>query len=449
MSFVNGNENQPGWRPGLRESATFDRDTIAEIQRAAREGMYDIRGFGAKRPVPHFDDLLFLGASVSRYPLEGYREHCATDVTIGTRYAREPIKLDIPITIAGMSFGALSGNAKEALGRGASEVGTSTTTGDGGMTEEERGHSTRLVYQLLPSRYGMNPDDLRRADAIEVVVGQGAKPGGGGMLLGHKISDRVAEMRNLPKGIDQRSACRHPDWTGPDDLEIKIDELREITDWRIPIYIKVGATRTYFDVALAVKAGADAIVLDGMQGGTAATQDVFIEHVGIPILAAIPQAVQSLVDLDMQREVQLIVSGGIRNGADVAKAMALGADAVSIGVAAMIALGDNAPEHEAGYQQIGSSAGYYDDWQAGRDPAGISTQEPELEARLDPVEGGRRLANYLRTITLEAQTLARACGKSHLHNLEPEDLVALTIEAAAMARVPLAGTSWIPGVTGS
>ena len=114
-----------------------------------------------------------------------------------------------------------------------------------------------LVYQLLPSRYGMNPDDLRRADAIEIVVGQGAKPGGGGMLLGQKISDRVAEMRDLPKGIDQRSACRHPDWTGPDDLEIKIGELREITDWQKPIFVKVGATRTYYDVALAVKAGAD------------------------------------------------------------------------------------------------------------------------------------------------------------------------------------------------
>jgi methylamine---glutamate N-methyltransferase subunit C len=412
-----------GWHPGLRESATFDRDTIAAIQRAAREGIYDIRGFGAKRRVPHFDDLLFLGASVSRYPLEGYRERCATDVTIGGRFAREPIQLDIPITIAGMSFGALSGNAKEALGRGASEVGTSTTTGDGGM----------------------NPDDLRRADAIEIVVGQGAKPGGGGMLLGHKISDRVAEMRDLPKGIDQRSACRHPDWTGPDDLEIKIGELREITDWRIPIYVKVGASRTYYDVALAVKSGADAIVLDGMQGGTAATQEVFIEHVGIPILAAIPQAVESLLELDMHRKVQLIVSGGIRTGADVAKALALGADAVSIGVAALIALGDNAPEHDAEYAKIGSAAGYYDDWQAGWDPAGISTQEPELASRLDPVVGGRRLANYLRTLTLEAQTLARACGKSHVHNLEPEDLVALTIEAAAMARVPLAGTSWIPG----
>jgi glutamate synthase domain-containing protein 2 len=293
----------------------------------------------------------------------------------------------------------------------------------------------------------MNPDDLRRADAIEVVVGQGAKPGGGGMLLGHKISDRVAEMRDLPKGIDQRSASRHPDWTGPDDLEIKIEELREITDWRIPVYVKVGATRTYYDVALAVKAGADAIVLDGMQGGTAATQEVFIEHVGIPILAAIPPAVESLQELGMHREVQLIVSGGIRTGADVAKALALGADAVSIGVAALIALGDNAPEFDDEYRRIGSAAGYYDDYQAGLDPAGISTQEEGLAARFDPIEGGRRLANYLRTLTLEAQTLARACGKSHVHNLEPEDLVALTVEAAAMARVPLAGTSWIPGLS--
>jgi methylamine---glutamate N-methyltransferase subunit C len=436
------------WQPGLRESAVFDRNTIHEIQRAAREGIYDIRGWGSKRRVPHFDDLLFLGASVSRYPLEGYRERCDTDVVLGNRFATKPLELKIPITIAGMSFGALSAQAKEALGRGASELGTSTTTGDGGMTPEERLHSDTLVYQLLPSRYGMNPDDLRRADAIEVVVGQGAKPGGGGMLLGQKISARVAEMRDLPEGIDQRSACRHPDWTGPDDLEIKIGELREITDWEKPIFIKIGASRTYYDVALAVKAGADVIVLDGMQGGTAASQEVFIEHAGIPILAAIPQAVESLQELGMHRRVQLVVSGGIRSGADVAKALALGADAVSIGVAALIALGDNAPEHEQGYAEVGSSAGFYDDWHEGRDPAGISTQDDELAARLDPEVGGRRLANYLRTMVLECQTLARACGKSHVHNLEPEDLVALTIEAAAMARVPLAGTDWIPGRNG-
>lgn len=313
------------------------------------------------------------------------------------------------------------------MGRGASIAGASTTTGDGGMTPEERGQSKTLVYQYLPSRYRMNPDHLRQADAIEIVVGQGAKPGGG-MLLGQKISSRVARMRCLPEGIDQRSACRHPDWSGPDDLAIKILELREITDWEKPIYVKLGATRPYYDVALAVKAGADVVVLDGMQGGTAATQEVFIEHVGIPILAAIRPAVQALQDLGMHRKVQPIVSGGIRNGADVAKALALGADAVAIGTATLVALGDNDPRYEEEYRQLG-----------------ITTQDPTLIVRLDPVLAGRRLANYLAALTMEAQIIARACGKSHLHHLEPEDLAALTLEAAAMTHIPLAGTAWYPG----
>ena len=431
------------------QSATFTKEVNAEIRRAAATGIYAIRGGGAKRKLPNFDDLIFLGASVSRYPLEGYRENCNTKVTLGTRFSTNPIKLDIPVTLAGMSFGALSGQAKEALGRGASAAGTSTTTGDGGMTPEERNHSKKLVYQYLPSRYGMNPNDLRKADAIEVVVGQGAKPGGGGMLLGQKISDRVAEMRTLPKGIDQRSACRHPDWTGPDDLEIKLLELREITNWEIPIYVKVGGTRPYYDTALAVKSGADVVVLDGMQGGTAATQDVFIEHVGIPTLAAIRPAVRALQDLGVHREVQLVVSGGIRNGADVAKAMALGADAVAIGTAALIALGDNDPKWEKDYQKLGTSSGAYDDWHEGQDPAGITTQDPKLAARLDPIEAGRRLRNYLNVMTLEAQTIARACGHNDLRNLEPEDLCSLTLEAAAMTQVPLAGTEWYPGKPGT
>jgi len=431
-----------------RDSWTYSPGINAEIRRAADTGIYDIRGGGAKRKVPHFDDLLFLGASISRYPLEGYREKCDTSVVLGTRFAKKPIELKIPITIAGMSFGALSGPAKEALGRGATLAGTSTTTGDGGMTNEERGHSEKLVYQYLPSRYGMNPDDLRRADAIEIVVGQGAKPGGGGMLLGQKITQRVANMRNLPVGIDQRSACRHPDWTGPDDLEIKILELREITNWEKPIYIKIGGARPYYDTALAVKAGADVVVLDGMQGGTAATQDVFIENVGQPTLACIRPAVKALQDLGMHRKVQLVVSGGIRSGADVAKALALGADAVAIGTAALIALGENDPKWAAEYEALGTTADAYDDWHEGKDPAGITTQDPELMKRLDPVEAARRLRNYLAVMTLECQTIARACGKSHVHNLEPEDLCALTIEAAAMAGVPLAGTSWIPGQSG-
>ena len=248
----------------------------------------------------------------------------------------------------------------------------------------------------------MNPDDLRKADAIEIVVGQGAKPGGGGMLLGQKISDRVAEMRNLPKGIDQRSACRHPDWTGPDDLEIKILELREITGWKVPIYIKIGGARPYFDTTLAIKAGADVVVLDGMQGGTAATQDVFIEHVGQPTLACIRPAVQALQDLGMHRKVQLVLSGGIRTGADVAKALALGADAVSIGTAALIALGDNDPRWEKEYNKLGTTAGAYDDWHEGLDPAGITTQDPQLSARLDPILAGQRLKKLFKSNDLRS-----------------------------------------------
>jgi len=428
-----------------RPSATFPATVLEEIHRAADQGIYEIRGFGAKRSLPTFDDLVFLGASMSRYPLEGYREKCATDVVLGTRFAKKPVHLKIPITIAGMSFGALGANAKEAIGRAATEIGTSTTTGDGGMTEEERQSSETLIYQVLPSRYGLNPDDVRRADALEVVVGQGAKPGGGGMLLGHKITSRVAGMRDLPEDIDQRSACRHPDWTGPDDLAIKIQELREITDWQIPIYVKVGATRVHYDVALAVKSGADVIVVDGMQGGTAATQDVFIEHVGIPTLPAVRMAVEALQELGMHRKVQLIVSGGIRRGADVAKALALGADAVSIGSAAMVALGCNRNIYPDDYAALGTTPGHCHHCHTGRCPVGVTTQDPELEKRLQPEQGARWLKNYLATMVLEVQTLARACGKSHVLNLEPEDLTALTVEAAAMAKVPLAGTDWIPG----
>ena len=435
---MSGNRPERPW-------ATFPPHVISEIHRAADQGLYYIRGAGAWRAVPSFDDLVFLGASVSRYPLEGYRERCDTDVTIGARFASKPVELKIPVTIAGMSFGALSANAKRALGLGASAMGTSTTTGDGGMTMEEREASETLVYQVLPSRYGMNPDHLRAADAIEVVVGQGAKPGGGGMLLGQKVTERVADMRTLPAGIDQRSACRHPDWTGPDDLAIKIQELREITDWEKPVYVKVGATRTQYDVALAVKAGADAVVVDGMQGGTAATQEVFIEDVGIPTLPALRLAVEALKELDVHRKVQLIVSGGIRTGADVAKALALGADAVSIGMAALMALNCNAPLYLEDYEALGTRPGACNLCQTGRCPVGVTTQDPVLEARLDPEEGGRRVRNYLSTLTMECQTLARACGKSHVHNLEPEDLAALTVEAAAMAQVPLAGTGWIPG----
>ena len=439
---------------GTERSHSFPPEVIGQIHEMAEVGRYEIRGWGAKRRLPTFDDLVFLTASLSRYPLEGYRERCDTTTVLGSRVASRPIELAIPITIAGMSFGSLSAHAKESLGRAATAVGTSTTTGDGGMTQEERRASRLLVYQCLPSRYGFNLEDLRQADAIEVVIGQGAKPGGGGMLLGQKVSERVAAMRTLPQGIDQRSASRHPDWTGPDDLRIKIEELREATNWEKPVYVKMGATRVEHDVKLAVAAGADVVVVDGMQGGTGATQTVFIEHTGIPTLPAVRIAAEALRDVGKSDEVQLVVSGGIRSGADVAKALALGATAVSIGVGSLLALGCNRPSYRrdgtdhdatADYAALGTAPGFCHHCHTGRCPVGITTQDPELEQRLEPDVGARWMTNYLKALTMELTAIARACGKSNVHHLEREDLVALTLEAAAMAKVPLAGTDWVPG----
>ena len=325
-------------RSVVRHSATFSPEVIEDIQTKAELGHYRIRGWGTLKKVPNFDDLTFIPSSLSRVPLEGYREKCVTRTVLGTRHGARPITLETPITITGMSYGALSRNAKVALGMAATRVGTSTTTGDGGMLEAEREASHLLVYQVLPSRYGFNLHHLRRADAIEICIGQGAKPGTGGVLLGEKVSEEIAHIRDLPVGVDQRSPVRHPDWIGPDDLIIKIEELREATDWQIPVYVKIGASRVADDVKLACKAGADVIVLDGMEASTAASPDMLMEHTAVPTMPALVEAVEALREIQMLGAVQLIVSGGIRHGMDVAKALALGADAVSIGTAAIIAL---------------------------------------------------------------------------------------------------------------
>ncbi len=429
----------------LKTSSTFSPEAIDAIQERAKLGRYMIRGYGALRNVPRFDDLLFLTASLTRLPLEGYREKCTTKIVLGTRHAKRPMELEIPITIAGMSFGALSRNAKVGLGKAATLLGTSTTTGDGGMLADEREASTKLVYQCLPSRYGFNPRDLKKADAIEIVIGQGAKPGGGGLLLGQKVNQVVAGMRTLPEGVDQRSPCRHPDWIGPDDLRIKIEELREATDWEIPIYVKMGATRVKDDVKLAVKSGADVIVLDGMEGGTAATQSIFQEHSGIPTLPALVQAVEALQEIGVYGQVQLVISGGIRSGPDVAKALALGADAVSIGTASLIAMGCNKPIYLEDYQKLGTEPHHCHHCHTGLCPVGIATQDEALMERLPIEQATIHVANYLQALVMEVQSLARACGKSDVHNLEREDLVALTLEASAMAKLPLAGTDFIMG----
>ncbi|MFQ5874404.1 MAG: FMN-binding glutamate synthase family protein [Dehalococcoidia bacterium] len=419
---------------------------IEDIQSKAELGRYRIRGFSTFQKVTHFDDLTFLSTGLTRFPLEGYKEKCNTKTVIGKRCAEQPLELETPVYITGMSYGSLSRNAKVALGKAASMVGSASCTGDGGMLMDEREASDKLIYQILPSRYGVNPHHIMMADALEICVGQGAKPGTGGLLMGVKVLDHIAEMRDLPSGIDQRSPTRHPDWLGPDDLGMKIEQLREATDWKVPVQVKLGACRVRDDVKLAAKAGADAIVIDSMLAGTGASAEVLLNHSGIPTVPAIVQAREALRELGLYGEVSLIVSGGIRSGVDAAKALALGADAVAIGIAALIALNCNRDIPEADFEkEVGVKAGYCHHCQTGKCPVGITTQDSELEKRLDPEEGAQRVANFINSMTMEMALLTRSLGKGDVHSLEPEDLAALTIEASAMARIPLVGTDKVFG----
>ena len=439
----------------MRRSPIWTPEVIAALHEKAERGTYLMHGFSTllERRWPTFDDLVFLPAVLTRFPVEGYMEKCETGTVIGSR-APKPIGLSIPVMISGMSFGALSLNAKVALGRAASTVGISTTTGDGGMLDEEREASSQLIYQILPSRYGNELRQLRQADAVEFVCSQGAKPGTGGVLLGMKTIDRVAKMRDLPPGVDQRGPARHPDWLTAPDLAVKMEEIREATDRQIPIIVKMGASRVRNDVAVAAKIGADAILVDGTEGGTGASPDVMLDHGGIPTLAAIPQAREALEELGLFGEVQLIAAGGIRNGADVAKALALGADAVAIGTAALLAIGCNSAtatdgnDYTSDYEALGAApGGYCHHCHTGLCPVGVTTQLPELSERVDVEVAAERLVSMLTAWTMEATMLAKACGKSNIHSLDPDDLRALTLDASLMAKIPLAGLDAIPGFT--
>jgi methylamine---glutamate N-methyltransferase subunit C len=430
-----------------QQSGVFTPGVIEDIQIKADLARYRIRGFGILRPRTWatFDDLTFVPGTLTRIPLEGYRERCETKTVLGTRFAKKPLELDIPLMVTGMSFGALSRSAKAALARGSRMAGTSTTTGDGGMLDVERAESRALVYEVLPSRYGIDIRHLRQADAIELTIGQGAKPGTGGLLLGSKVSDEIARIRDLPSGVDQRSPCRHPDFLGPDDMVIKIEELREATDWQVPIFVKMGASRVFDDVRLAAKAGADVVVVDGMEGGTGASPELLQEHTGIPTLAAVCEARAALEDIGLFGKVQLVIAGGLRHGSDCAKALALGADACYLGTALLIALNCNRPIYTEDYHAIGAEPYACHHCHTGRCPVGIATQDPALESRLDVDSGSERVAHFFHALATEIQILARACGKSDVHHLEPEDLRALTMEASMITGLPLAGTNRVFG----
>ncbi len=283
------------------------RDHVKEIQRKAETGEYVVRGFGTSRKVPHFDDLVILPAQVSRPPIDKYREPCKTKTVLGDRFAERPLKLDTPVLVGAMSFGALSREAKIAIARGTAKVGTATNTGEGGMLPEEREEAKWLIAQYASGRFGVSAEYLNAADAIEIKIGQGAKPGMGGHLMGEKVTKEIAEIRGIPEGTDALSPSRHMDIVGPEDLKMKIEQLREITDWKVPIIVKYSPGRVKEDVKIAAKAGADIIAIDGMQGGTGASPEVATENAGIPTIAALVQAVEALNEIGLRDEVDIII----------------------------------------------------------------------------------------------------------------------------------------------
>jgi len=411
------------------QRGVWSPETITEIKYKAQVGKHRIRGCGTPRKLPHFDDLTFLPSQLTRMSIDTYREDCKTQTVLGARFAKKPLVIETPIMISGMSYGALSKEAKTALAKATDIVGTSINNGEGGLLPEESANSYKQVVQILPSRMGFTLRNIEAADALEIIVGIGAKPGLSGHLMASKITKEIAEFRQLPEGIDLHSHPRHGDIFGADDLCLKMEELRDITDNEIPIFLKLAAGRVWEDVKIAVKAGVDGIVIDGAEGGTGAAPVVASNNLGIPTLPALVQAVRSLEDMGVKEEISLIVSGGIKDGADVAKALALGADAVAIGTGAMIAMGCVVCLrcHE------------------GKCAFGIGTQDPELRQRLDIDEAAQQVANYIQAMTNEAIILAKAAGKTKLTSLEREDLRSLTLETCAMTGIPLIGSNYTFG----
>ncbi len=408
------------------QRGVWSPETISEIKHKAETGKHRIRGCGSTKKYPSFDDLLVLPSQLSRLSIDTYREDCRTQTVLGSRFAKNPLVIETPIMISGMSYGALSKEAKTALAKSTRIVGTSINNGEGGLLPEERDNSYKQVVQITPSRMGFSLKNIEAADALEIICGIGAKPGLSGHLMGSKITKEIAEFRQLPEGIDLHSHPRHGDIFGADDMVLKIQELRDVTDWKIPIFVKIAAGRVKEDVKIAAKTGADGIVVDGSEGGTGAAPVVATAHLGIPTLPALVQAVRALEEMGLKEEISLVVSGGIRDGSDVVKALALGADAVAIGTGAMVAMGCVVCLrcHE------------------GKCAFGIGTQDPERRKRLNIDDAAQKVANYIQGMTYEAVLIAKAAGKTALANMEREDLRSMTLESCAMTGIPLMGTNY-------
>ena len=393
---------------------------VEDIQAKSLIGRYRIRGYGASKSVPHFGDIALKIDPAKIHGASNALGSVNLKTKLGERHGAKPIELSMPVLIAPMSYGALSKSTKIALAKASRLAGIVENTGEGGMLPEQRAAADQLIYQCLSGRLGWNIHDMLKADGIEIYISQGAKPGLGGQLMAKKVTKELAAVRGIPEGIDLRSPSRHPDIMGADDLVIKVEEFREATGYKKPISIKMGAGRVRDDIKIAYKDGFDFVQLDGLQGSTGAASTEVLENVGIPTLAALQEALDGLREIDAKGDMPIVLMGGIKDGVDAVKALALGASAVAMGTAAIIAGGC------ISCMQC----------HVGNCVVGIATQDPEHEARYQVDLQAAAIGRFLEAVRWQIAALTKALGHSDFRQLSRDDLVALTPEAAAVTGLP-------------
>ncbi len=408
-SFSGGNHNDY-WNAKVQE----------DIRVKAHIGRYRIRGYGTSRHLPHFSDIAFKGDLSDAGVDPDVVSKVNLRVLLGDKHGGRALDLSMPVMIAPMSYGALSPQMKLALGIASRLSGISENSGEGGMLSAERAEARQMIAQCLAGRLGWNVHDMKRADCVEIYISQGAKPGLGGQLMAEKLTKEIAAVRGIPAGMDLRSPSRHPDVLGGDDLIMKVEEFREATGWRVPISIKLGAGRIRDDIKIALKDGLDLVELDGMQGGTGAAGNEVAEYVGIPTLAGLQEALDGLQEIECGGRLPIVLMGGIKDGVDAAKAIALGSTAVAFGTTMLIAAGCITCMQCS----VGSCV------------IGAATQEHEHTARFDVEKRALQVHRFLEAVRWQLAAITHALGYSDIRQLSRNDLVALTPEAAAFTRLP-------------
>ena len=410
IPFQSFSGTSPYWNPKVQE----------DIAIKSQSGRYRIRGYGGARPLPHLSDIGFRKNLTNAGSERDVVEQVRMATEIGGINGARPLNLSMPVMIAPMSYGAISRSTKQAIAIASAMSGIAENTGEGGMSDAQRDAAGQLIFQCLGGRLGWNIHDMRRADALEIYISQGAKPGLGGQLMAKKVTPELAKIRGIPSGIDLRSPSRHPDILGADDLVIKIEELREATGYEVPVSVKLGAGRIRDDIKIAAKDGFDFVELDGMQGSTGAGSAEVIDNVGIPTLPAIIEAVEALEEIGARDKVQLVLMGGLRDGVDAVKALCLGADAVAFGTSVIIAGGCIACMQ----------------CHVGQCVTGIATQDPAHEKRYKPENESQNIHRFLESVRWQIAAITDTLGYDDVRQLGRDDLVALTPEAAYITGLP-------------